>query len=133
MATETETTNAADLTDEVFTQLRERLESERERILESYKRDVRAGQKSVGEASEDVVDIANLAYARELTFSMSDAERTQLRLIDEALQRMKDGTYGLCSYSGKPIGIHRLKALPWAKFRVEYQEMMEKGLLVEED
>lgn len=112
--------------------LRQRLLEEREKILELYRRDVRAGQKSVEEASEDLVDRANLAYNRELTFSLSNSERTQLRLIDKALERMEQGTYGICRHSGRPIDLARLRAVPWARYRVEYQELMEKGLLGED-
>ncbi|MCB1036683.1 MAG: TraR/DksA family transcriptional regulator [Acidobacteria bacterium] len=109
--------------------LRARLVEERENILKAYRRDLQTGQESVSEASEDMVDRATVAYSRELAFSISDSERTQLRLVDEALARMAAGTYGVCQYSGQPIGFKRLQVVPWARFRVEYQEMMEQGLL----
>jgi RNA polymerase-binding transcription factor len=113
--------------------LRERLLEERAKLIELYRKDLRAGQKSVEEASEDLVDRANFAYNRELTFSLSDAERTQLRLIEEALDRMKKGAYGICQHSGKPIELPRLRAVPWARYRVEVQEKIEQGLLSEGD
>ena len=109
--------------------LHQRLVEERERIIKAYRRDMQSGQESMAEASEDLVDRATVAYNRELLFSLSDAERIQLRLVDEALERFEAGTYGICQYSGQPIGFQRLLVVPWAKFCVEYQEMMEKGLL----
>lgn len=114
-------------------ELRERLASERESILALYQSDLRAGQNSVEEASEDIVDRANLAYNRELNFALSDAERGQLRKIENALKRIEEGTYGICLHSGKPIGVPRLRAVPWAEYRVEFQELAEKGLLNEEN
>ena len=111
--------------------LQERLLEERTRLVDLYRKDLRAGQKSVEEASEDLVDRANLAYNRELTFSLSDAERKQLRLIDDALARMEKGTYGVCRHSGKLIELARLRAVPWARYRVDVQERIEQGLLSE--
>ncbi len=113
--------------------LRDRLLQERIRLLEMIRRDQKVGRGSVQEASEDLVDQANLAYNRELTFSLSDAERQQLHLIDEALVRFEEGTYGICKHSGLPIGPERLRVVPWAKYRVEFQEMIEQGLLMETD
>ena len=109
--------------------LHTRLVEERKSILKSYRKDLQTGQESVSEASEDVVDRANVAYNRELVFSISDAERRQLQQVDEALERFEKGTYGFCLYSGQPIGFKRLQVVPWAKFCVEYQEKMEQGLL----
>ncbi|MDY7094564.1 MAG: TraR/DksA family transcriptional regulator [Acidobacteriota bacterium] len=120
------------LTTEEIEDLRERLLEERKKIQALYQHDLRAGQSSVEEASEDLVDRANFAYNRELNFSLSDSERQQLRKIESALQRIEDGSYGVCLYSGKPIGLPRLKVVPWAEYRVEYQELAEKGLLEEE-
>jgi len=111
--------------------LRERLLEERARLVELYRKDLRAGQKSVEQASEDIVDRANFAYNRELTFSLSDVERSQLRLIEDALARMEKGTYGTCRHSGDPIELPRLRAVPWARYRVDVQEKIEQGLLSE--
>lgn len=121
--------NDAALKAEELKTLHERLLEERDSILKAYRRDMQTGQESVSEASEDMVDRATVAYSRELAFSISDTERTQLRLVDEALERIQKGTYGICQYSGQPIGFKRLQVVPWARFRVEYQEMMEQGLL----
>ncbi|MCB1057368.1 MAG: TraR/DksA family transcriptional regulator [Acidobacteria bacterium] len=123
---------AADLSAEEMEELRERLVQERDSILALYRHDLRAGQNSMEEASEDIVDRANSAYNRELNFALSDSERDQLRKVENALRRMDDGNYGVCLHSGKPIGLARLRAVPWAEYRVEYQELAEKGLLNDE-
>ena len=41
--------------------------------------------------------------------------------IDHALAKLEDGTYGICEISGQPIPKERLKAIPWARERVEYK------------
>ena len=62
-------------------------------------------------------------------FSLSSAERDHLIEIDEALKRIELGTFGFCLYSGKPIALARLEAIPWARYSIEVQELAEKGLL----
>ncbi len=120
------------LTPEAIEGLRQALLRKRQRIIDLYEADVKAGQNSAQEDTDDYVDRANSSYHRELMFSLSNAERDQLIEIDEALRRLDEGSYGFCQYSGKPIGLPRLEAVPWARYSVEYQELAEKGLLDEE-
>ena len=47
--------------------------------------------------------------------------------VGEALQRMDDGTYGLCQRCGKPINPERLEALPYAAYDIECQAEMERN------
>lgn len=121
------------LAPEQVEELRQALLKRRQRILDLYDRDIRAGQESTQEGTDDLVDRANSAYNREFMFSLSNSEREQLLEIDRAIERLEGGTYGFCQYSGKPIAIERLKAIPWARYSVEYQELAEKGLLEETD
>jgi DnaK suppressor protein len=119
----------AGLPPERLAALRQRLETQRDEILNMYKQDLRAGQESADDGTEDIVDRANNAYNRELMFSLSDTERTTLLQIENALRRMDEGAYGRCANCGRNIAIARLEALPWARFCVDCQEMAEKGLL----
>lgn len=120
---------ADEVPQEQFQALRERLEKQRDEILDMYKQDLRAGQESADDGTEDIVDRANNAYNRELMFSLSDAERNTLLQIENAIRRMDDGGYGRCANCGQNIALPRLEALPWARFCVDCQEMAEKGLL----
>ena len=112
-----------------FQSLRERLQNQRAEILNMYKQDLRAGQESADDGTEDIVDRANNAYNRELMFSLSDTERTTLLQIENALRRMDEGSYGRCANCGQNIHILRLEAVPWARFCIDCQELAEKGLL----
>lgn len=109
--------------------LRERLLEQREELLNMYRRDVRVGQESADNGTEDIVDRANNSYNRELMFSLSDAERAMLIQIEAALERFQDGTYGKCEHCGREITPQRLQAIPWAKHCIDCQELEEKGLL----
>ncbi|HUF77957.1 MAG TPA: TraR/DksA family transcriptional regulator [Thermoanaerobaculia bacterium] len=113
--------------------LRKRLLEEKQRILDLYEQDLKAGQETGDFGTEDLVDQANAAWNRELNFALSDGERKQLLLIDAAIRRLDDGTYGFCLHSGEPIAFPRLQAVPWARYTVDVQERIEKGLLEPED
>jgi len=108
---------------------RERLVEQRREIMDLYQSDVRAGQASTDEGTEDIVDRANNSYNRELMFSLSDAERQRLLDIDGALERIEEGGYGSCANCGREIGERRLEAVPWARFCVDCQELAEQGML----
>jgi RNA polymerase-binding transcription factor DksA len=62
-----------------------------------------------------------------------DSERKLLRETDDALQRIEEGTYGICESTGKQIRKARLEAQPWARYCVEYARMLEQGLVKEQE
>lgn len=113
--------------------LRQRLQEEKQRILDLYEQDLKAGQETRDFGTEDLVDQANAAWNREFNFALSDGERKQLLLIEAALQRLEENTYGFCLHSGEPITYTRLEAVPWARYTVDVQEKIEKGLLEPEE
>ena len=115
----------------VLAEVRERLRAKKQEILALYLNDLRSGQESNDSPTEDIVDRANNAYSRELNFSISDAERTLLLQVEEALDRIEKGTYGACAHCGQPIARQRLDAIPWARHCIHCQELLEQGLLVE--
>ena len=62
-----------------------------------------------------------LAVERERDLALSAQARQAVEQIDAALERIKAGTYGICTASGLAIPQERLKAIPWAAERVEYK------------
>ncbi len=111
--------------------VRQRLSTQRDEILAMYEHDVKAGQEASDEGSDDIVDRANNAYSRELLFSLSDGERHTLLRIEEALARIESGAYGICTNCSNEIRAGRLKAMPWARYCIDCQELAEKGMLEE--
>lgn len=97
---------------------------ERVRKTESYGREVNGD----GEAM-DLLDQASSAYTKEFLFSLSHADRKLLQMIDGALRRIDEGTYGRCLHTGEPIEPKRLEAVPWARLSVRAQELEEQGRL----
>ncbi len=78
-----------------------------------------------------MADMGSDNYELENTIGLMDSERKLLREIDDALERIENGVYGICEGSKKPIPIQRLEAIPWARYSVEYAGLLEKGLVSE--
>lgn len=74
----------------------------------------------------DIADRASRETDRSLELRTRDRERKLIAKIDEALQRVEDGTYGYCEETGEPIGVRRLEARPNATLSVEAQERHER-------
>ncbi len=107
------------------------LAEKRAQLLSLYEHDVRVGQESNDDNADDFADRANNAFNRELMFSLSDSERETLLLVEEAVERLNNPSedFGSCSHCGEPIGLARLKALPWARYCIRCQELDELGAL----
>ena len=122
------------LTRSELAELYARLIAERGRTLDHYRRDRREGLEwSPEPRTEDLAGRAEMNAERDELYARTDAERGRLGLIDEALARMEEGTYGLCLYSGEPIPLARLRQIPWARYTAPVQERIEAGKLAERE
>ena len=88
-------------------------------------RTVRKQQVEEGVDNGDSVDQASQSIEKELLFELSDNERTTLDMIDAAIRKIDNGTYGLCEATQKPIGRQRLEAIPYCRYSIEYQNQLE--------
>ena len=77
----------------------------------------------------DPVDLAVRNYSKNVMLAVSENESKQLTLINEALERMEDDEYGLCHNCEAKVNPKRLNAIPWARYCLDCQELVEKGLL----
>ncbi len=78
-----------------------------------------------------MADIGTDNFEQEFALGLVDSERRMLAEINHALMRIQEGTYGICLGTGKAIPKARLEANPWAKYCVEYAELLEKGTVTE--
>jgi len=92
-------------------------------------------KKSMLDASGDLssmpihmADLGTDNYEQEFALGLMDSERKLLQEIDDALLRIQEGTFGICEGTGEQISKARLEAKPWARYCVEYAQMLEKGL-----
>ena len=105
------------------------LRAKQRELLLSYERDKAAGNASPDDGIQDLADKAASASSKELNFSLSDGERTLLMQVEEAFNRMNNGTYGTCTNCNVVIGEKRLQAVPWTTYCIDCQELQEKGML----
>ena len=75
--------------------------------------------------SEHMADAATDSYDRDCALAMLSSSQTLLYEIEQALNRITTGTYGVCEATGKPIEIERLTAIPWTRFTAEAQTALE--------
>jgi DnaK suppressor protein len=68
-------------------------------------------------------------FGKTINMEVSNKEYLILKQIDRALQKIDEGTYGICDITKKEIPKARLQAIPYATMTVEAQEKVEKGLL----
>ena len=78
------------------------------------------------------MDLAVRNYSKNVMLAVSENESRQLALVDEALLRVEDKEYGDCQNCEEPINPKRHAAIPWARYCLNCQELVEKGLLDEE-
>src|SRR6059036_3752713 len=109
-----------------YQQHEDALRKKQNELLDSYERDKAAGNAQPDDGIQDLADKAASAYSKELNFSLSDAERNSLKLVEEALDRVREGTFGSCSNCGNTIGEKRLQAIPWTAYCIDCQELVEK-------
>ncbi len=78
------------------------------------------------QSSGDMLDAALDSAQDEISSQLAEVESRELAQIENALERMRNGTYGICEVTGKPIPLARLQALPYAIMCIEAQREAEK-------
>tara|TARA_A100000164_G_scaffold341341_1_gene337967 strand:+ start:1941 stop:2357 length:417 start_codon:yes stop_codon:yes gene_type:complete len=84
------------------------------------------GSMDDNSVSADIVDQASSYTDKNVEMKAINRQIKLISKIDQALKRIKDGTYGFCSETGDPIGIKRLMARPVAELCIAAQEKHEK-------
>ena len=110
-------------------EIKDRLIAERENLLKKLKEN----DLSIDDAeTPDPVDLAVRNYSKNVMLAVSENDSRQIILINEALERIEDEEYGTCQNCEKEINLKRLDAIPWARYCLNCQELVEKGLLEED-
>ncbi len=74
-----------------------------------------------------MADLGSDNWEQDFTLGLIVNEQNVVREIDGALQRIEDGTYGVCLATSARIGVARLRAKPWARYCIEYERRREEG------
>src|ERR1051326_8115094 len=76
--------------------------------------------------SSHMADAGTDTFDRDFALGMLSSEQDALYEIDEAINRIRDGTYGKCELTGKPIEVARLEAIPWTRFSAAAEKQLER-------
>jgi RNA polymerase-binding protein DksA len=113
--------------------LKTALEAERERLVEEIAEYEREGQETLSDVSgennyrDHMADQGSATFARELDATLEGRARESLAQVERALERMAEGTYGVCSRCGAPIAEARLEAMPAADLCISCKEREESA------
>jgi DnaK suppressor protein len=104
------------------------LEKQRE-LMQAYAVSKGDSRSHLDNGTEDYIDYAVNSYAKEFLLSLTELDRKQLLLVEDALRRIDRGEFGRCQQCGEEINQKRLEVAPWARHCVRCQELEEQGLL----
>ena len=129
-----ESKTARKLTRKELQYFKDRLLKEKKKVLEemgeiqneSLKTSIADQSGENSRYSYHLGDTASLAYGREFSMGLAERQQKYMEQIDEALQRIEEGTYGTCLVTGEAIPIERLEEVPVAKYSVRGKDILEK-------
>lgn len=108
--------------------LRQKLESQRHETRR-FLRDVEQETQALdADSVQDSADRSVISLSKEFLFERSSRRRTDLRLIETALKRIAEGSFGICVGCGDDIQSRRLEALPWTQFCLRCQGELEEEI-----
>lgn len=110
---------------------KKRLEERQQALRKMVSRTEEDGRIADQDSAQDIADRAANSYTKEFLFSQSNNDRQLLNMVETALQRIREGTFGECVNCGNEINPKRLEAVPWTRYCIECQEKKERGLLEE--
>jgi DnaK suppressor protein len=110
---------------------KKRLETRQQELRRTVSRTEQDGRTVDEGSAQDVADKAANSYTKEFLFHQSNNDRQLLAMVDSALLRMREGTFGECVACNEEIGAKRLDAVPWTRNCITCQEKLEQGLLEE--
>jgi len=106
--------------------MREQLGEMKTKLLSEIDSELRAEREANKDEGMDTYDLASEERDREINFILSDRERVKIKQIDDALDRLDQGTYGVCESCGLEIAEERLQAMPFTRLCRDCQQEQEK-------
>src|ERR1700756_814583 len=91
---------------------RKRLEERQQALRKAVSRTQEDGRIADAEAAQDIADRAANSYTKEFLFAQSNNDRQLLGMVEMALTRIRDGSFGECINCGNEINSKRLEAVP---------------------
>src|SRR5580698_10622453 len=108
---------------------KKKLQTRRDELVRGIARTQQEGREADEDPTVDLADKAANSYTKEFLFGQTHNDRTQLALVDDALARIKDSSFGECNSCHEELQQKRLEAVPWTRYCITCQEKKEKGIL----
>jgi len=100
------------------------LDGERARLRAELDAEVESpGQMTYGSQAA----AASQVFAQQRDLALREKAEKELELVEAALARIEDGTFGTCRRCGREIAPGRLEALPWAAYCIDCQRLVNEG------
>ena len=118
-----------ELDERFIAQQRERLQNLKEELLRvrrSMEEDERQRSEEERDIQLDSGDMSQEMFTREMDATIGEQVERRLKDVDRALEKIEEGTYGICDDTGEPIPKGRLEAVPEAIRTVEAQQRYER-------
>jgi RNA polymerase-binding protein DksA len=96
---------------------------------ECCRSDARSGGGNLSQMPIHMADISSDNYEQEITLGLIEAEEREIREIDAALERIDEGSFGVCENCEKDIKAARLKAIPNARLCISCKQLEEENML----
>jgi DnaK suppressor protein len=106
-------------------QAKETLLDMKAQVLRGIRDDLKEGREGQKDEGRDAYDVASEERDREISYLLTDRDRGKLQSIDQALERIEQGTYGICESCEGEITAERLKAMPFTRLCVQCQSERE--------
>jgi len=100
----------------------------REELLQDIGQNLKTARSAPEREVGDFYDDVDLEKDRQMLHLLNERERTKLNDIDDAIEKIRDGTYGTCEECGEEINKKRLKIIPFARYCVKCQADIERRL-----
>lgn len=106
--------------------IRKRLMQERENLLMDLRQKNAEAAAMIDSGVPDPGDMSMNDFLTDFLHLLGDTQRERIMMIDEALRRLEEGTYGTCESCGEAIPIERLEVQPYTPYCVDCKEMLER-------
>lgn len=105
---------------------KKRLVEKQRQLVDEVGKSAMYGKDQEDDSIKDLGDQANTAYTREFFFELGNGDRRLLREVVAALSKIDDGSFGSCERCGEAIAEKRLDALPFARYCITCQRVIEE-------
>ena len=106
-------------------QYKQRLLAQEQELLARVERAMASAREPGDGSAHDIADESVTNELKEEQFAETEADRTVLNQVRDALRRIDNGTFGNCVVDGGPIEEERLEAMPWTPYCLRHQQLRE--------